>query len=219
VGECHVLLIPPIVPNALTDLATPEEVGVQQIISQIAIDVEEAKDNLLQAKIFQAHYANQHYEKEHKYAVGNNVMLSTLHRHNKYKKKGGKCIAKFFPHYDGPYLVIDVHPEASTYTLELPNHPNVFPTYHASELVPHVANDPSLFPDREDECPPPIVTPDGIEEYFVKEILDAHPCGRGWQYLVRWSGYSPEHDRWLPRTALEDCEVLNHWLGREADTR
>jgi hypothetical protein len=107
----------------------------KQIISQINLDVEEAKDNLLQAKIFQAHYANKHRAPELEYAIGDKVMLSTLHRRNEYKKKGEKHVAKFFPRYDGPYLVVDKHPEASMYTLELPNSPNVFPTYHASELV------------------------------------------------------------------------------------
>ena len=60
--------------------------------------------------------------------------------------------------------------------------------------------------------PPPIVTPDGVEEYLVEEIIDSRRRGRGWQYLVRWSGYGAEHDRWLSRTALEDCEALDRWL-------
>jgi hypothetical protein len=193
----------------------------EKLISQIALDVEEAKDNLLQAQIFQSHYANQHRGADPKYAVGDKVMLSTLHRRNEYKKKGEKKVAKFFPHYDGPYTVTDAHPEASTYTLEMPNSPNVFPTYHASELAPHIANDPVLFPSHEDQKPPLIVTSDGIEEYFVNEIIDSRRCSRGWQYLVRWVGYGPEHDRWLSRTSLEDCEALDCWLvaNQESDMR
>jgi hypothetical protein len=214
-------VIPPIVPEALNIVPSTDAEQAEKLISQIALDVEEAKDNLLQAKIFQSHYANQHRGADPKYAVGDKVMLSTLHRRNEYKKKGEKRVAKFFPRYDGPYTVTDTHPEASTYTLEMPNSPNVFPTFHASELSPHIANDPVLFPGREDQKPPPIVTPDGIEEYFVDEIIDSRRRGRGWQYLVRWVGYGPEHDRWLSRTSLEDCEALDRWLvaNRESGTR
>jgi hypothetical protein len=211
-------LIPQIVPSTLEEIQTPEGIEAKQIISQIALDVEEAKDNLLQAKIFQSHYANQHHDKELTYSVGDKVMLSTLHRWNEYKRKGEKCVAKFFPHYDGPYIIIDTHPKALIYTLELPNSPNVFPTFHASELSPHVPNDPLLFPGHESQPLPPVVTPDSIEEFFVEEIIDSCPRGRGWQYLICWSGYGPEHDCWLPHTALDDCEALDCWLaaGHEA---
>jgi hypothetical protein len=213
-------VIPPLVPDSLEGLKTREEIDAKNIISQIALDVEEAKDNLLQAKIFQAHYANRHRDAEPKYVVGDKVMLSTLHRRNEYKKKGEKRVAKFLPRFDGPYTVVDTHHEASTYTLELPNRPNAYSVFHASELTRHVGNDASLFPGREKEQPPPILTPDGIEEYLVETILDSRVRGRGSQYLVRWSGYGPEHDCWLPGSALEDCEALDRWLaGGETDTR
>jgi hypothetical protein len=112
-------IIPPLVLDTL-DTGTPTGIDAKMIISQISLDVEEAKDNLLQAKVFQSHYANQHHGKEPNYDIGNRVMLSMLHHRNKYKKKGEKCVAKFFPRFDGPYVVIDKHPETLTYTLELP---------------------------------------------------------------------------------------------------
>jgi hypothetical protein len=93
---CLPHIIPPLVPDT-PDMGTPAEIDAKMIISQISLDVEEAKDNLLQAKIFQAHYANQHRGKEPNYNIGNHVMLSMLHCRNEYKKKGEKCVAKFFP--------------------------------------------------------------------------------------------------------------------------
>jgi hypothetical protein len=102
----------------------------------------------------------------------------------KYKKKGKKRTAKFFPRWDGPYRITKCHPEVSTYTLDIPT--NAFPTFHASQLKQHYANDPTLFPSREFKQPGPILTPNGIEEYFVDEILDSRRHGKGWQFLVCW---------------------------------
>jgi len=106
----------------------------QDLIIQSQTDVAEAEDNFLQAKIFQTHYANQNRSLEIPFKIGDKVMLLTLHHCQEYKKKGEKWVAKFFPRYDGPYTIIDVHSETSNYTLKLPNLPNIYPTYYASEL-------------------------------------------------------------------------------------
>ena len=104
-------------------------------------------------------------------------MLSTLHRRQELKKKGKKQAAKFFPHYDGPYNIIDAYAATSNYTLELPNNPNTYPTYHVSKLKTFVPNDPIFFLGCELSQPLPILTLDGLEEFLVQEILDSHCCG------------------------------------------
>jgi hypothetical protein len=96
--------------------------------------------------------------------------------------------------------------------LELPNSPNIFPTFHASELKRFVPNDSELFPSREHPRPGPVLTEDGLEEFTIDRIIDQRKRGRGFQYLVRWVGYGPEDDRWLPRRELEDCAALDEWL-------
>jgi hypothetical protein len=53
------------------------------------------------------------------------------------------------------------------------------------------------------------------EEYFVDRILDERKQGRGVQYLVRWLGYGPEEDRWLPGRELAECEALDIWLAKQ----
>jgi hypothetical protein len=144
----------------------------------------EAKDNLLQAKVTQAHFANQHQGKDDIFVVGDLVMLSTLHHRQQYKKKNEKRVAKFFPRFDGPYTIIRAHPEFSTYTLDMPNSPLTFPTFHASQLKRFVSNNVDLFPSREHSRPKPIVTTDGVEEYSIEEIIDARRRGHGWSFLV-----------------------------------
>jgi hypothetical protein len=74
-------LIPPIVPANLlpSSSSSPEThtAQAQMLISQIETDVAKAKDNLLQAKVFQAHYANLNRSPDIPFEVGNKVMLST----------------------------------------------------------------------------------------------------------------------------------------------
>jgi hypothetical protein len=128
-------------------------------------------------------------------------MLSTLHLRREYKSKGDGHAAKFFPWYNGSYIIINAHPETSNYTLELPNSPNVFPTFHSSELKPYLENNPILFPSCEMVKPQPVITNQGLKEYLINEIIDSRHRGCGYQYLVWWTGYGPEHDQWMSSSA------------------
>ena len=118
-------IIPPLVPHTVSPAASTadETLCTQNLITQLQMDIDKTKDNLLQAKIFQTHYANQNTSPEIPFKIGNHVMLSTLHCHQEFKKKGKKRAAKFFPCHDGPYNIIDKHTATSNYTLELPNSP------------------------------------------------------------------------------------------------
>ena len=118
------------------------------------------------------------------------------------------------PRYDGPYVITDTVPDISTVTIDLPNNPQMFPTFHTLQVLPFVENDPSLFPSHELSKPPPIII-DSEQEFFIERILDKRKCGRGVQYLVRWHGYGPEDDHWLPGHELDDCEALDTWLARK----
>jgi hypothetical protein len=91
-------IIPPIVTNDLNSELkdTPEAIRAEMIISKLNTDVDEAKDNLLWAKVFQTHFANKTRRADFAFAVGNKVMLSTLHRRQEYKSKGDGRVTKFF---------------------------------------------------------------------------------------------------------------------------
>ncbi len=52
----------------------------------------------------------------------------------------------------------------------------------------------------------------GEEHQLVERILDRRRRGRGWQYLVRWVGFGPEHDLWLPGSRVDDLEALDVFL-------
>ncbi|KAF8810694.1 hypothetical protein BYT27DRAFT_7091287, partial [Phlegmacium glaucopus] len=44
-------------------------------------------------------------------------------------------------------------------------------------------------------------------------IVDAKKFRNSYKYLVRWGGFGPGHDEWLPAVDLEDCEVLDDWIA------
>jgi hypothetical protein len=208
-------IIPPIIAPSTAPCST-DTTSPADIIHLVDLDVAEARDNLIRAKTVQAFHANQHRGKEDIFKAGDKVMLATLHRQQEYKHHGEKRVAKFFPRYDGPYTITKAFPETSSYTLDMPNSA-VYPVFHASELKRHHANDATAYPSCEDARPGPIMTPDRLEEFFIDEIIDSRRRGRGWQYLVRWTGYGPEHDLWLPRSQLENCEALDRWLASQVE--
>ena len=156
---------------------TPEEERGREIVKHMETLTAEAQDNLLHAKISQAVQANKSCTLTFPFTVGGRVVLSTLHRRHEYKKAGDLRVAKFMPRYDGPYTTIDVDEEHSTVTLDLPNSPNSFPTFHTSVLRPYVENDANLFPGREFGKPAPIQNDEGDEEYYVHDIIDERKRG------------------------------------------
>ena len=120
-------------------------------------------------------------------------------------------LAKFMPHFDGPYEILRVHPETLSYTLCLPPFLKAFPMFHVSQLCKHIPNNNKLFLEWACQAPKPLVTTDGTTEYFIEKIMDHCPHERGYQYLVCWTGYGPEHDLWLPKSELIDMEALAKW--------
>ncbi|GBE79178.1 Transposon Tf2-1 polyprotein [Sparassis crispa] len=187
------------VPVSLADDALNEATRAAELFTHLDMDVMEAQDNLFLAKVNQAALANHLHSEEISYVVGDKVMLSTFHRHCDYMQHGDNRVAKFMVHYDGPYSILHSYPEFSAYTLDLPTSTNIFPTFHSSLLKPWLENDPELFPSHQCSQPGPIITTDGVEEWEVESIVDHRPRGHGFQYLVRFRGYGPEHDVWLPR--------------------
>jgi hypothetical protein len=185
---------------------------------QIGLDVADAKDNLLAAKITQAEQANKSCGPDFvDLNVGDRVKLSTDNRHRIFMKKGDNRVAKFMARFDGPYEITAKHAECSTFTLHLPNQPNIYNVFHVSELEPWNESDVTLLPSRDLPEPDPIISEDSEEEYYIDQILDERVRRRGKQYLVRFTGYGPKKDLWLPGRNLVDAEALDIWEARSKD--
>ncbi|KAJ3568444.1 hypothetical protein NP233_g5716 [Leucocoprinus birnbaumii] len=179
-------------PPALDTVAGDRARALLQVVNDNCF---EAQDNLLAAKIVQAHYVNGH----------------RANRRRDYVMKGSGRVAKFMPRFDGPFEVLKAHPETSSYTLRLPPRSRIHPTFHVSQLKRFVPNDSSLFPDRTFEEPGPILTEDGTWEHVVDKILDERRRRGKTQYLIRWKGFGADHDEWLDAGELEDNEALDTW--------
>jgi len=94
----------------------------------------------------QAHNTDSSRGPNSNYQVGDKVMLSAKNCWHEYKKRGERRAAKFFPRWDGPYMITAANPSASTCTLDLPA--NTYLHFHDSKLKAHHENDATLFPAR-----------------------------------------------------------------------
>ncbi|KAL1739607.1 hypothetical protein HDZ31DRAFT_68765 [Schizophyllum fasciatum] len=168
---------------------------------------------LTQAKVNQAHAANARCPSEPSISIGDRVKVATFNHWKHYKAKGEKRVAKFMPHFNGPYTVLRAFPDTSTYELDIPNS-KVFTKFHVSELVRWNDNDNALFPSRRLARPGPILMEDGYEEFVANRIVNERLFRNSRRYLVCWRGYGVEDDTWLPARELVDCAALDAW---EAD--
>jgi len=56
---------------------------------------------------------------------------------------------------------------------------------------------------------------EGVEEWEIKKILNKRKIRGVNKYLVRWKGFTAEHDTWERREALENArEALEEFEGR-----
>ena len=88
-------MLPPLID--LPPKPSKENISAWEVVTRVIQDVADAKDNLMVAKIAQAHHANQHRLDNAELKVGDLVMLSTLNHRREHKLKGEKRIAKFMP--------------------------------------------------------------------------------------------------------------------------
>ena len=80
----------------------------------------------------------------------------------------------------------------------------IHPVFHVSllELYKRRADNPNLL-----EYPLPELIEDE-EEYPVERILQKQTWKDVKEYLVRWAGYPPEYDQWVPEQDMEGSEEL-----------
>jgi len=69
----------------------------------------------------------------------------------------------------------------------------LYPVFNVVKLSA-APDDP--IPGRKPRAPPPPVVIDGEPEWEVEEVLDSRWHRRRFQFLIKWKGFSREHNSW-----------------------
>ena len=162
--------------------------GVEHLHRQMRDCLQEARNNIDSAQQRMKLYFDKKV-KQRTFVEGDMVLLST-------KNVGLKKIGtrKLLPRFVGPFKVVKAVGEVA-YKLALPPALRIHNTFHVSNLKPY-------FDDGRVQPPPLPEVIDGELEYEVEMVLNHRDVKRGKrprrEYLVRWKGYGPEHDEWIP---------------------
>lgn len=85
--------------------------AAQTFIETMEKETNTAKDNLLTAKLQQAHFTNKDHHPEPTFTAGEKVFLATTHWWWDCMHAKDGHITQFMPRYDGPYKVTQAHPK------------------------------------------------------------------------------------------------------------
>jgi hypothetical protein len=198
--------LPTVQEAPVTDLGAP---AVTKFVADLQTAVNKAKTLLLAAQNRQKTYADKRRSPDPDYAVGQEVLLSS--KNIPLKHPGSH---KLLPRWLGPFRVAK-RISSVAYKLELPSTMSrLHPVFHVSLLKPYYSDGPY-------QPPPPVLLQDGSEEFEVETILShrdrslprsTHTVR---EYLIKWKGYTHEHNTWEPAKNLTNCaELLTEYLAR-----
>ena len=116
----------------------------------------------------------------------------------------------------GPFTIIS-KVGRQAYELKLPDDWNIHPVISVAQLEPYRED-----PFQREQPPPAPVTIEGDEYFKVEKVIRSDMRGRGrnrrMHYLVRWQGYGPEHDSWVPEEEMElSRELIDEFERAERD--
>ena len=119
---------------------------------------------------------------------------------------------KLAPKRYGPFKVLTTTPTNSR--LQLPPHWRIHPMFHNSLLTPYKETSehgPNFT------RPPPDIVEDEEGHYEVETVVDARPTPnrRGIQYLVKWVGYPPSENSWIPASGMKHASDLVKQFHRQ----
>lgn len=213
-------LIPPIAKDPIEEnTETP-----LQFVERLALDVGTASDNLFDAKVNQSAQANRLRLPDLPYSVGDKVLLSTK---NLSLDEHGDLLPptrKLRPKFVGPFTILLVDSAHSTATLDVPGPINKCRIFHFSLLKPYNALveelppcEPQVTPDTDDHSRPPSPPKKSTKsgtEHFIRDLIAHEKSGRGWRFLVRWQGFSDDHNEWMTFSSLKHTLALDEYLAK-----
>jgi hypothetical protein len=166
----------------------------------------EAKKCLEAAKQRQKTYADR-LRRQVEFNEGDAVLLNSKNINIRMPAGGTR---KFLPRWIGPFTITKKVNDVA-YRVALPaNMKRVHDVFHVSLLKQH-------RPDGRE--PPPPIEIDGDEYFEIERVLDHRIVKRGRsskrEYLIRWEGYTAEHDTWEPESNIAESAngdtLRNYW--------
>jgi hypothetical protein len=152
----------------------------------------EAEASLVKAAADMKRYADYGKQEAPEYQIGQKVWLeaSNYTTDRPSKKLSHKRL--------GPYPIIEiVNPHAIR--LKLPKQLKIHPVFNVLNVRPFM--EPSV-PGQTSVPPEPVII-DEEEEHEVEQVLNSRLRRGKLQYLVKWKGYTDEHNTWEPEAGLE----------------
>ena len=110
--------------------------------------------------------------------------------------------SKLHPRWKGPMLVVE----------------HSLSTYHCQDvntLKIHQLHISRLKRYNMDQTPDPLAVASVDDaEYVVEQVIDHRPGPRrqDWTFRVRWRGYGPSEDSWLPYAEVQEVQALRAYL-------
>jgi Reverse transcriptase (RNA-dependent DNA polymerase)/RNase H-like domain found in reverse transcriptase/Integrase zinc binding domain/Chromo (CHRromatin Organisation MOdifier) domain/Retroviral aspartyl protease len=199
-------------PQTPLDLQLRQETNpaAKSLCERVQENMRVARLNLQQAQQRMTTCANKQ-RRDVTYAQGDEVMLNT--KNIRLKVVG---TPKLLPRWVGPFDVTEMISKVAA-RLDLPSDWHIHNAFHVSLLKPYKRHS------RCQPLPTPIRFEEGAPVFEVERVLDMRKVKRGrhtrTEYLVKWFGFSQEHNTWEPETHLEGCqEVLADYLARAASS-
>jgi hypothetical protein len=173
--------------------------GAQEFFKKIQIAITEARINLEAAQQRQKAYADTK-RREVKFKVEDVVLVSTQ---NLSIKKGST--RKLLPRFMGPFSVIKEINDV-TMKVDLPNKLRMHDVFHVSLLRHYIEG-------KSPRSPPIPVVLAGEHEFVVEKIIkhdNIKVSSKKTQLecLIRWKGYTDEHDTWEIMDSLHNCPEI-----------
>ncbi len=185
----------PMLPSDLNLARKPsKDPAAVDFVGNIEKAIAKAKVCLRAAQQRQKRYADQQ-RRDLCFNIGDLAWLSS--EHVTVKSVGSR---KMLTLWLGPFKVIaKVGP--FDYTLDIPEHYRIHGTLHVSMLRLAYGNGAG-------KRRPPIIMIEGQEEFELEEVLTHRPLYKsqgdsGISYLVKWVGYGPAYNSWVPERSLK----------------
>ena len=135
---------------------------------------------------------------------GDRVLLST--KDLVFKERPAR---KLVDRYIGPYTIEEVI-STNAVKLRLPTSMRIHPVVNVSRIVRYKEQ---MKGQKKEEGKP--IEIEGVEEWEIEKILNKRKIRGIDKYLVRWKGFTAEHDTWEKKEDLRNArEVLEEFEGR-----